>query len=79
MIDELALHASLESGQVAGAGLDVYSEEPPGLTALVAHPNVVCTPHIGARTIEAQNQAAEQIAKEVLAALNNEPLSSKIV
>lgn len=79
VIDELALHASLESGQVAGAGLDVFNEEPPGLTALVAHPNVVCTPHIGARTIEAQKHAAEQIAKEVLAVLNDEPLSSKVV
>lgn len=79
VIDEIALHASLESGQVAGAGLDVFSEEPPGLTALIAHPNVVCTPHIGARTIEAQNHAAKQIAKEVLAVLNDEPLSSKVV
>ena len=79
VIDELALHASLESGQVRGAALDFFKDEPPGLTALIAHPNVVATPHIGAQTIEAQSRAAEHIAKEVLAALNEEPLTSKIV
>jgi D-3-phosphoglycerate dehydrogenase len=79
IIDETALLAALESGQVAAAALDVYATEPPGLTALVAHPNVVATPHIGAQTVEAQDRAAEDIASEVLTALRGEPLRWKIV
>jgi D-3-phosphoglycerate dehydrogenase len=79
VIDETDLLTALESGQVAGAALDVFVSEPPGLTALVAHPNVVATPHIGAQTIEAQARAAEDIASEVLAALNGEDLRWKIV
>jgi D-3-phosphoglycerate dehydrogenase / 2-oxoglutarate reductase len=79
IIDETALLAALESGQVAAAALDVYATEPPGLTALVAHPNVVATPHIGAQTAEAQDRAAEDIASEVLNALRGEPLRWKIV
>lgn len=79
IIDETALLAALESGQVAGAALDVFAEEPPGLTALVSHPNVVATPHIGAQTREAQIRAAEDIATEVLNALGNKPLRWKIV
>ena len=79
IIDETALLSSLESGQVAGAALDVFSEEPPGLTALVAHPNVVATPHIGAQTEEAQVRAAQHIAEEILAGLRGEPLRWKVV
>jgi phosphoglycerate dehydrogenase-like enzyme len=79
IIDETALLAALESGQVAAAALDVFAAEPPGLTALVAHPNVVATPHIGAQTEEAQDRAAEDIASEVLTALRGEPLRWKIV
>jgi D-3-phosphoglycerate dehydrogenase len=79
IIDETALLAALETGQVAAAALDVYATEPPGLTALVAHPNVVATPHIGAQTEEAQDRAAEDIASEVLNALRGEPLRWKIV
>jgi D-3-phosphoglycerate dehydrogenase / 2-oxoglutarate reductase len=79
IIDETALLAALETGQVAAAALDVYATEPPGLTALVAHPNVVATPHIGAQTEEAQDRAAEDIASEVLNVLKGEPLRWKIV
>ncbi len=79
ILDETALLAALESGQVAAAALDVFATEPPGLTALVAHPNVVATPHIGAQTEEAQDRAAEDIASEVLTALRGEPLRWKIV
>jgi D-3-phosphoglycerate dehydrogenase len=79
IIDETALLAALDTGQVAAAALDVFAAEPPGLTALVAHPNVVATPHIGAQTEEAQDRAAEDIASEVLNALRGEPLRWKIV
>ena len=79
LIDETALLGALESGQVAEAALDVYASEPPGLTALVAHPNVIATPHISAQTVEARQRAAEDIAHEVIAALRGEPLRWKVV
>ncbi|MFZ6026605.1 MAG: hydroxyacid dehydrogenase [Chloroflexota bacterium] len=79
IVDETALLGALESGQVAAAGLDVFATEPPGLSALVAHPNVVATPHVGAQTQEAQTRASEDIATEVLAVLNAKPLRWKLV
>jgi D-3-phosphoglycerate dehydrogenase len=79
IIDESALLAALESGQVAGAALDVYSVEPPGKTDLVRHPRVIVTPHVGAQTVEAQSRAAEDIANEVLAALHGESLRWKVI
>ncbi|MBN1450304.1 MAG: hypothetical protein JW963_04745 [Anaerolineales bacterium] len=79
IIDESALLAALGSGQVSGAALDVFASEPPGATGLVGHPKVIATPHIGAQTAEAQSRAAEDIANEVLAALNGEPLRWKVV
>jgi len=79
IIDEVALLAALESGQVSGAALDVFASEPPGESELVLHPKVIATPHVGAQTAEAQSRAAEDIANEVLAALNGEPLRWKVV
>jgi D-3-phosphoglycerate dehydrogenase len=79
VVDETALLGALESGQVTAAALDVFTTEPPGLTALVAHPNVIATPHIGAQTEEAQTRAGDDIASEVLAALRGETLRWKIV
>lgn len=79
VIDETALLQAIEAGQVAGAALDVFAIEPPGLTALVAHPKVIATPHIAAQTIEAQGRAAVDIAEEILAALEGKPLRWKVV
>jgi D-3-phosphoglycerate dehydrogenase len=78
IIDERALLNAINSGKVAGAALDVFEKEPPGLTELVAHPRVICTPHIGAQTAEAQARAAEDIANEVLAALGGKRLRWKV-
>ncbi len=78
IIDEAALLAALKSGKVAGAALDVFETEPPGATELVTHPGVIATPHIGAQTAEAQARSAEDIANEVLAALQGEPLRWKV-
>jgi D-3-phosphoglycerate dehydrogenase len=79
IVDETALLSALESGQVAAAALDVFAKEPPGMSALVSHPKVIATPHIGAQTKEAQNRAAIEIAREVIAALKGEPLRWQIV
>jgi D-3-phosphoglycerate dehydrogenase len=79
VIEEQALLAALESGKVAGAALDVFEKEPPVESALASHPNVVCTPHIGAQTKEAQLRAGYDIVSEVIAALDEKPLRWKIV
>lgn len=66
LIDEAALLEALESGKVAGAALDVFEKEPPGADhPLVNHPRVVCTPHLGASTIDAQIKVAEIICRNV--------------
>ena len=78
VIDETALLDALNSGKVAGAGLDVFATEPPGESALASHPRVVATPHVGAQTVEAQARAAADIANEVLAALKGEELRWRV-
>jgi len=79
IVDEPALLAALESGHLSGAALDVFAKEPPGESPLLLHPNMVSTPHIGAQTQEAQAKAGRDIAIEVLAALNDEPLRWRVV
>jgi D-3-phosphoglycerate dehydrogenase len=78
IIDESALLDALNRGKVAGAALDVFEKEPPGLTETVSHPRVIATPHIGAQTVEAQSRASEDIASEVLSALRGESLRWKV-
>lgn len=78
IISEAALLDALNSGKVAGAALDVFTQEPPGGTALIRHPRVIATPHIGAQTAEAQSRASEDIANEILAALSGEKLRWKV-
>jgi len=78
VIDEEALLAALNSGHAAGAALDVFANEPPGTTELVAHPHVIDSPHIGAQTVEAQARAANDIAEEILNALAGKPLRWKV-
>jgi D-3-phosphoglycerate dehydrogenase / 2-oxoglutarate reductase len=65
LVDEAALRVALDSGHVAGAAFDVFVEEPATQNALFGHPNVVCTPHLGAATTEAQENVALQIAEQM--------------
>lgn len=60
-IDEAALLEALDSGKVRAAGLDVWAEEPSKNEALLNHPHVSCTPHIGASTTEAQKRIGAEI------------------
>ena len=71
IIDEAALLKALDSGHVAGAAIDVYTEEPPKDFTLVKHPKVVATPHLGASTEEAQEKVAIQIAEQIADALKD--------
>ncbi|MBC7518075.1 MAG: phosphoglycerate dehydrogenase [Microbacteriaceae bacterium] len=72
LIDEDALHRALTSGQIAGAGLDVFVSEPPTGSPLLALDNVIVTPHLGASTDEAQEKAGVSVAKSVRLALSGE-------
>jgi D-3-phosphoglycerate dehydrogenase len=72
LIDEAALHDALVSKTIAGAGLDVFVQEPPKESPLLALPNVVVTPHLGASTDEAQEKAGVSVAKSVRLALAGE-------
>ncbi len=65
LVDEEALADLLKSGHVAGAGFDVFAEEPATENPLFGLPNVVCTPHLGAATTEAQENVALQVAEQM--------------
>ncbi|HEV2375105.1 MAG TPA: phosphoglycerate dehydrogenase [Streptosporangiaceae bacterium] len=72
IVDEDALALALKDGRVAGAGIDVFASEPAVGNPLIAIPTVVATPHLGASTHEAQEQAGTQVAKSVRLALSGE-------
>ena len=65
LVDEVALRAALDSGHVAGAAFDVFSTEPANENPLFGQPNVICTPHLGASTSEAQENVALQVADQM--------------
>ena len=65
LIDEAALKEALDSGQVAGAALDVFAVEPAKESPLFGTPNFICTPHLGASTTEAQVNVALQVAEQM--------------
>jgi D-3-phosphoglycerate dehydrogenase len=88
IVDEEALIQALNEGKVGGAALDVFSQEPtPKDSPLVAHPKVICTPHLGASTDEAQEKVAIEVAEQLTAffekgevrnAVNVQALSAEI-
>ena len=65
LVDEIALSELIKSGHVAGAAFDVFEKEPANDNPLFNLPNVVCTPHLGAATIEAQENVALQVAEQM--------------
>ncbi len=76
LIDEEALYSALSTGEIAGAGLDVFTSEPPAADGpaarLLTLPNVIVTPHLGASTEEAQEKAGVSVARSVRLALGGE-------
>ena len=65
LIDEAALIAALSSGEIAGAGLDVFANEPQVDPRLLALPNVIALPHLGSATIEGREQAGEKVVANI--------------
>ena len=76
MIDETALVEALDAGTIAGAGIDVFTSEPPQpdspATRLIAHPKVVATPHLGASTKEAQENVSIDVCEQVVSILSGD-------
>ncbi len=65
LIDEDALIAALQSGQIAGAGLDVFANEPQVDPRLIALPNVITLPHLGSATVEGRGHAGEKVIANI--------------
>jgi D-3-phosphoglycerate dehydrogenase / 2-oxoglutarate reductase len=80
IIDEPALHDALVSGRLAGAGLDVFEQEPPPIGhSLFDLPNVIIAPHVAGVTREAVDRMSEQTARNILSALDGEPIRQNVI
>ena len=78
LVDEAALRALIDSGHVAGAAFDVFTEEPATSNALFGSPKVICTPHLGASTSEAQENVALQVAEQMSDYLTRGAISNAV-
>jgi D-3-phosphoglycerate dehydrogenase len=78
LVNEADLKAAIESGQVAGAALDVFEVEPAKTNVLFGMPQVVCTPHLGASTNEAQENVAVQVAEQMADYLTSGAISNAL-
>src|ERR1700723_321561 len=80
IVNEAALYDALVSGKLAGAGLDVFEQEPPPAGhSLFALPNVVMAPHVAGVTREAVDRMSEQTARNILSALDGEPIRQNVI
>ncbi len=78
IVDEKALYDAIQNGTVAGVALDVFEKEPPGENPLLKLPQVICTPHLGAATHEAQDSVAVDVAYQVLDALHERAIKNAV-
>src|SRR5580698_8637733 len=80
IIEEAALYDALTSGKLAGAGLDVFEQEPPPVGhSLFELPNVIIAPHVAGVTREAVDRMSEQTARNILSALDGEPIRQNVI
>ena len=80
IIDEAALYDALTSGKLAGAGLDVFAQEPPPVpNPLFELPNVIIAPHVAGVTWESVDRMSEQTARNILSVLDGEPIRQNVI